>query len=252
MKRELSRWLGALALLLGASCAAGPSHTTVGVPPPPSAGTSEASPAVVLDVPLPVATASAPAVSPAPSASAAAPVPSGAPPSSWKELCVGALFDLEKLPEECAIKYAPPRGLSKAFTVALKPDEKTVRSGESVGVTLTFTNVSATDQEIVLDHACEFFDVQAFAHGKRADYVTDCGHGRGCGGAPYRLVLVPKGTITRKLTFIAKLSREMSRVNCAPVVTPLAKGRYELRVEATDFFLAPEVRKLRAPIEVVP
>lgn len=203
---------------------------------------------------IPSAGTTPPAAPPAPSTTAdPAIVPSAtesALPASATS-CTGSSFDLEHLPKSCGMKSGALHATAKAFSATLSTDEKSVRAGEPVSATLTLTNVSNEDQEVVLHPGCEYFELQSFIRGKRADYITDCGHGRGCGYSTVRVVVTPKGTLTRRLHFTADAHHEMRRTNCSDVVTPLATGRYELRVSVENFPLADLVRKARASLDVV-
>jgi hypothetical protein len=97
---------------------------------------------------------------------------------------------------------------------------------------------------------CGTVELQAFKGGKRADWVNpSCGFGSGCGGAVYRVVLVPGGTLTKRVRYAARLAR-FTR-SCARVDAPLPAGRYELRAETSPFFgLQDAVAKVRAPLVV--
>lgn len=166
--------------------------------------------------------------------------------------CVGSLFDFGDLPKPCFVRQGTPSEQTTALEVSFRTDTKSVRAGRTVGAMLVFTNTSGNEVELVLQPGCELFEVQAFSGGQRADYLTDCDYGRGCGRGKYRVVLLPNGEIVKKLEFTARRTKEMAATNCSPIVSPLAPGRYELRVGVADFFLADAVKKVRATIDVVP
>jgi hypothetical protein len=162
--------------------------------------------------------------------------------------CRGAAFDLDALPARCRVSGGakPASGIVATLTL----ERASVRSGEEIQGTLTFTNGSPEEVELDLKPGCGRVELQAFDRDKRADWINpSCGFGSGCGGAVYRLVLMPGGTMTKRVRYAAKRAR-FTR-SCERVDAPLPAGRYELRAETSPFFgLQDAVAKVRAPLVV--
>lgn len=222
------------ALALACGCAASPS-------PSPPRPTPENVPTIQ--------------VSPVEGGVAAQPEPqteldAAAPPSMASDPCRGSAFELDVLPDDCRASRAATRHTLTGLAASMSVDGTSVRSGEDVGVTLTLTNTTTEDLELVLKPGCASLELQAFQGKKRADFVNPhCGFGTGCGGAHYRLVLTPGGTLTKRLRYKARLVRFTPA--CKSVEAPLPTGRYELHVDSSPFFgLQDALTNVTAPLVV--
>jgi hypothetical protein len=141
-----------------------------------------------------------------------------------------------------------------AFTTSVKPDAPTVRSGQTLGVTVTFTNHTSSDAELRFRPNCTQFEVGAYSKGKRADYINkDCGFGSACGGPLFRVVIIAGGTLVQHMTFSARVRRVSSKTDCNDVDAGGPRpGRYDLEVTANPFFpLAAALGKAKGELRVV-
>lgn len=171
-----------------------------------------------------------------------------ASPSIAADPCRGDAFDLDALPKECLGKKAG-RAAAK-LEASLTVDAPSVRGGSEIGVTMTLTNASADAAEIEVSTGCAYLSVQAFQGGKRADEIAACGYGRGCGGGYHHLVLAPRGKLTKHFRYKARVNKQSPK-DCSWTESPLAAGRYELRVDSSESFAFHDaVSKLRAPLVV--
>lgn len=235
-----------LALLLAAACSpAGPPPAAI---PPLTTATVAVPPPGEPPPPAPIASATAPAEPPPP--------PQPPPPDP----CVGAAFDLDALPDCSTHRRGEPPSQTAGLAVALVPDAPRVRSGETLGATVVFTNKGSAPLPLDVKGGCTSYELGVYdARGARRDYVLgDCGTGGGCGGSVLRLVVAPGGTLVKHLHVAARVIQRSSKTRCEDFdAGGLPPGKYTLR--ATSYLGSwldePEggghVKKtVTAPIEV--
>lgn len=176
-----------------------------------------------------------------------APVATSVEAARVADPCRGRSFDLDALPKACASREAYRAPASLVATLAA---DGPVAPGGEVAVTLTVTNPSKEDAELVVSSSCAFLELQAFKGNVRADYVNpSCGFGRGCGRATYRLTLEPGGVIVKHLRYRARV--QTFGQDCTSKESPLPPGSYVLRLDSSaDFALHALVADLRAPLVV--
>ncbi len=212
------------------------------------AGSSTKAPEATAAAPTVVVVAPTAEPPPAPPPVAAEDAGTDAGPSP-REACRGSAFDVAKLPAQCASRELAhvPRELA----VSLSVEPVTVRGGDTVTVTITMKNPMTEDLVVALS-GCDFIEVQAFQGGRRADYKRhpSCGPGGGgCGTGSTRLVLGPGGTITQRLAYQTEKATEGP--GCVATKTPLAPGRYALKVASDKSHLLHEpLEKLSTPLVV--
>lgn len=167
-------------------------------------------------------------------------VPEPADAGAERDPCRGGSFDLDSLPRACVGKRstAPAPPLQATLRIGPEVTETAapppVRSGQEVAVTLTFTNRASAAVPLAVSPGCALLEAQAYSGNNRADYVSRCAYGAGCGGHTFHLVLEPGGTLVKHLRYKVVLRREDS--SCKASVSPLPPGRYELRIASGPFF----------------
>lgn len=193
-------------------------------------------PATVFSLPAPVDPVPAPAPTPVPIAAgaevAAASTTTSVPAAPAPVRCRGLTFDLDALPRCPKKRSGEAPSQTSRLVVTLVPDAPKVASGETLGVSIVFTNKEKEPLEVDVHDGCSRFELGAYdARGTRRDYVvTDCAFGTGCGGALLRLVLEPGGTIVKHLSFPARVTLASSKTSCHDAdAGGLPPGKYSLR-----------------------
>jgi hypothetical protein len=139
--------------------------------------------------------------------------------------------------------------------MSLVPDTPRVRSGETLAVSVVFTNTGSDPLPIDAVDGCSDFEVGLYdARGVRVDFVLgDCGTGGGCGGPNLRLVVEPGGTLTRHKKFSARIRRRTPASGCYEVdAGPLPPGRYTLRASPSmaNWLSGPDVGRSSASVSI--
>lgn len=238
-----SVWLAVVVCAVAACAPAAPAATpSAGPPPPVTVPSANPTP--------PSASTPSPSSSPPPEPAQ----PAASVPAPASDPCRGSSFDLDHLPNGCY--GSGQRGVTpaSALTARVEPDAPKVRSGHTVGVTVTFTNRTSGDAVLRFQPRCMEFDVGAYSKGKRADYIDkDCGYGSGCGGPEVRVVVEAGGRLVRHLKFSARVRRVSSKNDCSEVdAGGLRPGRYDLEVTAGPFFpLASALEKAQGKLRIV-
>jgi hypothetical protein len=184
------------------------------------------------------------------------------PPAPAPNPCRSAAFDLDALPAAACEHHpadAQPSQTSK-LVLSVVPDVSRARSGESVPVTVAFTNKGADPMEVVVNAGCTGFELSAYdARGTRRDVVLKgCGIGHGCAGTALRLVIEAGGVLTKHLVFRTSVKTATAATECKSVETGnLPPGKYTLRVTSVlDRWLEGEPTmtppSASTPIEIVP
>jgi hypothetical protein len=135
-----------------------------------------------------------------------------------------------------------------------------VRAGATVGVRVVLTNATGDLLPIDVHSGCALFEIGAYdGAGARRDYVVhDCGFGRGCGGPTLRLWLEPGGTVTKRLSFTARVTQVSGASGCRDADGGrLPPGRYSLRAsgrlaEGLAGAVSLDAPVASAPIQIIP
>ena len=189
----------------------------------------------------------APPVSDAPLATAARNALDDVPPA-----CRGAAitFDTEESENPCLIhatfrdELPPPPGPTE-LEITAAVAEKSVAPGHTGTVVVTMTNKTKEPMLLYLDYTCDEeveFTMGVFdAKKKRVDYIShkNCDTKTyGCGVRVLRIALDPGGSMRKKRSFKAKVTKLAADCGDVPA-GPIKPGRYVLRV-VTGFLPTPD------------
>ena len=163
--------------------------------------------------------------------------PAAAPPVpelALLEACTGTHLSLSWMYEEksCA---APATALSPlppgAIATRIDPPSITLRAGEAMQAMVVIENT--TDAPLSVDYklSCIVAGLKTSivdARGERADVITKCGYGSGCGGRASRVTLDPKGDARIRFEVRATFVEEGADCDAGPP-QPMKPGTYEVR-----------------------
>lgn len=177
------------------------------------------------------------AAAPTPSASAV-PAPEPPPPEKVElsQSCQGTHLDLKWMLEtrKCNISWKvlqqpAPDG---ALATRIEPSAIRLPSGAKTQAMLVIENTTDTPLEFDLKLNCAIQGMHVTvldAAGERADRISKCGYGSGCGGPPARLTLDAKGDARIPIDVGAVFVVENDDCDAGPE-QPLKPGAYTVNV----------------------